>query len=100
MEQAMESIDNMLGNQATLRRQDALMEIAKAKLPAMLALQIPVWFALLMAALILSLPTPKPNPLPYVAGMLGFAIVWVGVLVARVNRRLDAVVKLVTQDAK
>jgi hypothetical protein len=46
--------------------------------------------------LILSLPAAKPNPLPYVAVVLGFSILWTMVIVARLNRRIEAVVQLIT----
>jgi hypothetical protein len=96
--QTISPIDSALENQSLLRRRGALALIGQTKLPTMLALQVPVWFALLMAAFFIALPTPKLNPLPVVAGMLGCAILWGSVLVVRLNRRLDAVVQLITSE--
>ena len=93
--EAMSGDDDLPAQQAMLRRKNALAAIAKTRLPSMVAVQIPLWFAFLMIALILSLPVSKPNPLPYVVGMLGLSIAWTMAIVVRVGRRLDAVVQLI-----
>ena len=88
--------DSVLAQQTLLRRQNALALLAKTGLPSMVAVQLPVCFALFLVLLILLIPAPKPSPVPYVAGMLGFAIAWAVAMIVRVNRRLDAIVQLIT----
>jgi hypothetical protein len=88
--------DSVLAQQTLMRRQNALALLAKTRFPSTVAVQLPVWLALCMVLLILLLPAPKPNPVPYIAGMLGFAIAWAMAMIVRVNRRLDAIVQLIT----
>ena len=40
----------------------------------------------------------RANPIPYVVAMLSFAVVWVTVTMIRNNRRLDALVQLISQN--
>ena len=79
------------------RRGRALAAIARYRTPTGAAV-IPVWFALLVALLIASVPNSRPNPIPYVVGMIAFAVLWVTVGMIRNNRRLEAIVQLITQD--
>lgn len=90
-------IDLALDQQLSLRRERALAAIAKYRTPTGAAI-IPVWFALFVALLIAFVPNSRPNPIPYVVAMLAFAVVWVTVSIIRNNRRLEAIVQLITQD--
>jgi hypothetical protein len=90
-------IDLALDHQLAQRRESALAAIARYRTPTGAAV-IPVWFALFVALLIAFVPNSKPNPIPYVVAMLSFAVVWVTVSVVRNNRRLEAIVQLITQN--
>jgi hypothetical protein len=58
-----------------------------------------VWFTLFVPLLIVFVPRPKPNPIPYVVAMLAFSVLWVTVMMIRNNRRLEAIVQLISQNA-
>jgi hypothetical protein len=90
-------IDSALHHQLSQRRKSALAAIARYRTPTGAAV-IPVWFALFVALLIALVPNSRPNPIPYVVAMLAFAVVWVTVSMVRNNRRLEAIVQLITQD--
>jgi hypothetical protein len=51
-----------------------------------------------MALLIACVPSSRANPIPDVVAMLAFAVVWVTVTMMRNNRRLDAIVQLISQN--
>jgi hypothetical protein len=95
--EARTKIDLALDHQLSERRESALAAIARYRTPTGTAI-IPVWFALLMALLIACVPTSRANPIPYVVAMLAFAVVWVTVTMIRNNRRLDAIVQLISQN--
>jgi hypothetical protein len=95
--EARTEIDLALDHQLSQRRESALAAIVRYRTPTGAAV-IPVWFALLLALLIACVPSPRPNPIPYVVGMLAFAVVWVTVIMIRNNRRLEAIVQLIAQD--
>ena len=84
-----------LDSQQTQRRESALAAIARYRTPTGAAV-VPVWFALMVALLIAFVPNSRPNPIPYIVAMLAFAVVWVTVSVIRNNRRLEAIVQLIT----
>jgi hypothetical protein len=90
-------IDLALDHQLAQRRKSALAAIARYRTPNGAAV-IPVWFALFVALLNAFVPNSRPNPIPYVVAILSFAVVWVTVSVVRSNRRLEAVVQLITQN--
>jgi hypothetical protein len=90
-------MDLALDHQLSQRRESALAAIARYRTPTGAAI-IPVWFALLVALLIACVPSSRPNPIPYVVAMLVFAVVWVTVSIIRNNRRLDAIVQLISQN--
>jgi hypothetical protein len=90
-------IDLALDHQLSQRRESALAAIARYRTPTGAAV-VPVWFALFVALLIALVPNSRPNPIPYVVAMLAFAVVWVSVIIIRNNRRLEAIVQLITQD--
>lgn len=92
--EARTKIDLALDHQLSQRRESALAAIARYRTPTGAAI-IPIWFALLAALLIACVPSSRVNPIPYVVAMLGFAVVWVTVIMIRNNRRLDAIVKLI-----
>src|SRR3984957_18572660 len=94
--EASTKIDLALDQQLSQTRESALAAIARYRTPIGAAI-IPVWFALLMALLIACVPSSRANPIPYVVAMLAFAIVWVTVTMIRNNRRLEAIVKLISQ---
>ena len=79
------------------RRESALVAIARYRTPTGAAV-IPVWFALLMALLIASVPNSRANAAPYVVAMIAFAVVWVTVSMIRNSRRIEAIVQLISQD--
>ena len=95
--EARTKIDLALDHQRSQRRESALAAIARYRTPTGTAI-IPVWFALLMALLIACVPSSRANPIPYVVAMLAFAVVWVTVTIVRNNRRLDAIVQLISQN--
>jgi hypothetical protein len=95
--EARTEIDLALDHQLAQRRESVLAAIARYRTPTGAAV-IPVWFALFVALLIAFVPNSRPNPIPYVVAMLSFAVVWVTVGVVRNNRRLEAIVQLITQD--
>jgi VIT1/CCC1 family predicted Fe2+/Mn2+ transporter len=95
--EARTKIDMALDHQLSQSRESALAAIARYRTPTGAAV-IPIWFALLMALLIACVPSSRANPIPYVVAMLAFAIVWVTVTIIRNNRRLEAIVKLITQN--
>lgn len=95
--QAPTKIDLALDQQLAQRRESALAAIARYRTPTGAAM-IPVLFALFAALLFVFVPISRPNPIPYVVAMLSFAVVWVTVSVVRNNRRLEAIVQLITQD--
>jgi hypothetical protein len=97
--QTTSAIDMAITEQASRRRERALAAIAKYKTSSGVVL-FPPWFALLMALLIAFMPVSRPNPIPFVAAMLAFAIVCVTVTIVRGNRRLEAIVELIVQDAQ
>jgi RsiW-degrading membrane proteinase PrsW (M82 family) len=96
--EASAKIDSALNHQQSQRRERALAAIARYRTPTGAAV-IPVWFALFVALLIAFVPSSRPNPIPYVVAMLAFAVGWVAVSVIRSNRRLEAIVQLISQDA-
>ena len=89
-------MDLALDHQLAQRRESALAAIARYRTPTGTAI-VPVWFALFVALLIAFVPNSRPNPIPYVVAMLSFAVVWVTVMAVRNNRRLEAIVQLITQ---
>jgi hypothetical protein len=93
--EARTKIDLALDHQRSQRQESALAAIARYRTPAGAAV-IPAWFALLMALLIACVPSSRTNPIPYVVAMLAFAVVWVTVTMIRSNRRLDAIVQLIS----
>ena len=95
--EARTKIDLALDHQLTQRRERALAAIARYRTPTGAAV-IPVWFALFVALLIAFVPDSRPNPIPYIVAMLSFAVVWVTVSVVRNNRRLDAIVQLISRN--
>lgn len=95
--EARTEIDFALDHQLSQRRESALAAIAKYRTPTGAAV-VPVWFALFVAVLIALVPNSRPNPIPYVVAMLAFAVVWVTVSIIRNNRRLEAIVQLITQN--
>ena len=90
-------IDLALDHQRSQRRERALAAIAKYRTPTGAAV-IPAWFALLSALLIANVPSSRANPIPYVVLMLAFAVAWVTVFMIRNNRRLDAIVQLISHN--
>jgi hypothetical protein len=95
--EARTKIDLALDHQLSQSREIALAAIARYRTPIGAAV-VPVWFALLMALLIACVPSSRANPIPYVVAMLAFAIAWVTVTMIRNNRRLEAIVKLISQN--
>jgi L-asparagine transporter-like permease len=95
--EARTKIDLALDHQRSQRRESALAAIAKYRTPTGAAV-IPACFALLAALLIACVPSPRPDPIPVVVAMLAFAVVWVTVTMIRNNRRLDAIVQLISQN--
>ena len=95
--EARKEMDLALDYQLAQRRESALAAIARYRTPTGAAI-IPVWFALFVALLIAFVPNSRPNPIPYVVAMLSFAVVWVTVMAVRNNRRLEAIVQLITQN--
>jgi hypothetical protein len=95
--EARTKIDLALDHQLSQRRKSAIEAIARYRTPTGAAV-IPVWFALFVALLIAFVPNSRPNPIPYVVAMLSFAVVWVTVSVIRNNRRLDAIVQLISRN--
>jgi hypothetical protein len=95
--EARAKIDSALEHQLLQRRESALAAIAKYRTPTGAAV-IPAWFALLGALLIACVPSSRANPIPYVVAMLAFAVVWVTVTMIRNNRRMDAIVQLISQN--
>jgi hypothetical protein len=95
--EARTKIDLALDHQRAQRRERALAAIARYRTPTGAAV-IPVWFALFVALLIAFVPDSRPNPIPYIVAMLSFAVVWVTVSVVRNNRRLDAIVQLISRN--
>ena len=89
-------IESPLDPAVSQRRERALAAIAKYRTPIG-AGAIPVWFALIVAMLIACVPAPRANPIPFVVGMLAFAVVWVQVVAFRNSRRIEAVVQLILQ---
>jgi hypothetical protein len=94
--EARTKIDVALDHQLPQSREIALATIARYRTPIGTAV-VPVWFALLMALLIACVPSSRANSIPYVVAMLAFAIAWVTVTMIRNNRRLEAIVKLISQ---
>jgi len=95
--EARTKMDLALENQLSQRRETALAAIARYRTPTGTAI-VPVWFALLMALLIACVPSSRANPIPYVVAILAFAVVWITVTMIRNNRRLDAIVRLISQN--
>jgi hypothetical protein len=95
--EARKEMDLALDYQLAQRRESALAAIARYRTPTGAAI-VPVWFALFVALLIAFVPNSRPNPIPYVVAMLSFAVVWVTVMAVRNNRRLEAIVKLISQN--
>ena len=95
--EARTNMDLALDHQLSQKREKALAAIARYRTPTGAAV-IPAWFALLVALLIACVPSSIANPIPYVVAMLAFAVVWVTVTMIRNNRRLDAIVQLITQN--
>jgi hypothetical protein len=95
--EARTKIDLVLDHQRSQRRESALAAIAKYRTPIGAAV-IPTWCALLTALLIANVPSSRANPIPYVVLMLAFAVAWITVTVIRNNRRLDAIVQLISQN--
>jgi hypothetical protein len=95
--EARTKMDLALDHQLSQRRESALAAIARYRTPTGAAI-IPVWFALIMALLIAWAPSSRANPIPYVVAMLVFAVAWVTVTIIRNNRRLDAIVQLISQN--
>ena len=95
--EAHKKMDLALDYQLAQRRESALAAIARYRTPTGAAI-VPVWFALFVALLIAFVPNSRPNPIPYVVAMLSFAVVWVTVMAVRNNRRLEAIVKLISQN--
>jgi hypothetical protein len=93
--EARTEIDSALDHQPAQRRESALAAIEKYRTPTGAAV-FPAWFALFVALLIAFVPNSRPNPIPYVVAMLSFAVVWLTVSVVRSNRRLEAIVQLIT----
>ena len=84
-------------DQLSQRRESELAALARYRTPTGAAV-VPVWFALLMALLIACVPSSRANPISYVVAMLAFAVVWVTVIMIRNNRRLEAIVRLISQN--
>jgi hypothetical protein len=95
--EARTKMDLALDHQLSQSRETALAAIARYRTPIGTAV-VPVWFALLMALLIACVPSSRANPIPYIVAMLAFAIAWVTVTMIRNNRRLEAIVKLISQN--
>jgi hypothetical protein len=95
--EARTEMDLALDHQLAQRRESALAAIARYRTPTGAAI-VPVWLALFVALLIAFVPNSSPNPIPYVVAMLSFAVVWVTVMAVRNNRRLEAIVQLITQN--
>jgi hypothetical protein len=95
--EARTEMDLALNHQLAQRRESALAAIARYRTPTGAAI-VPVWFALFVALPIAFVPNSRPNPIPYVFAMLSFAVVWVTVMAVRNNRRLEAIVQLITQN--
>ena len=95
--EARTKMDLALDHQLSQRRQSALAAIARYRTPTGAAI-IPVWFALFIALLIACVPSSRVNPIPYIVAMLAFAVVWITVTMIRNNRRLDAIVQLISQN--
>jgi hypothetical protein len=95
--EARTEIDLALDHQLSQRRESALAAIARYRTPTGAAV-IPAWFALLGALLIACVPSSRANPIPYVVAMLAFAVAWVTVTMIRSNKRLDAIVQLLSQN--
>jgi len=91
-------VDMALKQQAAERREKALALIRKTGRQSWLSLQLPVWLALAVVILIAFVPLAKPDKVPYVALVLGFAIALVAGITVQLHRRLDAVVRLLTED--
>jgi hypothetical protein len=89
-------IESPLDQAMSQRRERALAAIAKYRTPVGAAV-IPVWLALFVAMLIACVPSSRANPIPYVVGMLAFAVVWLQVVAFRNSKRLEAVVQLISQ---
>jgi hypothetical protein len=90
-------MDLALDQQLSQRRKSAIAAIGRYRTPTGTAV-IPAWFALLVALLIAFVPSSRVNPIPYVVAMLAVAVVWVTVIMIRSNRRLDAIVQLISQN--
>lgn len=95
--EARTKMDLALDHQLSQRRESALAAIARYRTPTGAAI-IPIWFALLAALLIACVPSSRVTPIPYVVAMLAFAVVWVTVTMIRNDRRLDAIVQLISHN--
>jgi hypothetical protein len=91
-------VDVAASQQALARRQKALTLVKYRSYTV--ATLIPVWFALLLALLIAAVPSLRVNSVPYVIFMLAFAILGITTNIIRGNRRLDAAIELILQDAQ
>lgn len=88
-----------LQNQAAAKRAAALAVLARTKAGSPFTWQIPVWFALLILALVAAIPYRPPlNAIPYLIAPLIIGIGWLAVVVLRTQRRLEAAIQLLLYD--
>jgi hypothetical protein len=94
-------LDVELQQRTAARRAAALNLIAKTKPLSLVAAQIPVWFALVLLALLAAASyKTRVNPAPYIAVVLIPAIGWITGCMIRMQRRMEALVQLVVQDMR
>jgi hypothetical protein len=94
-------LDVELQQRTAARRAAALELIAKTKPLSVAAVQIPVWFALVVLALLAAASyKTRINPAPYMAVVLIPAIGYITGCIVRMQRRMEALVQLVVQDTR
>ena len=94
-------IDRELQQRSAARRAAALELLNKTKPLSVITAQIPVWFALALLALIAATSyETRLNPAPYIAVVLIPAIGYLTGCIARMQRRMEALVQLVIQDTR
>jgi hypothetical protein len=94
-------LDVELEQRAVIRRAAALELIAKTKPLSVVTGQIPIWFALVVLALVAALSYKTHlNPAPYIAFVLIPAILWISGCLIRMQRRMEALVQLVAPDTR
>ena len=88
-----------LQNQAAVKRAAALAVLATTKERSPFTWQIPIWFALLMLALVAAISYQTPLYVtPYLVVPLIVGIGWLAALALRTQRRLEAAIHLLLQD--